>query len=53
MKKLTFRNKRTRQKVTIRCSAGISNIKATQDFRAQHGKEWALIESTQPWTKQN
>ena len=48
MKKLTFQNKKTRQKVTIRCSSGISNIQAARDFRDLHGKEWGLVMSEQP-----
>lgn len=50
MKKLTFKNRRTGQKVTIRTNA--SNITAARDFRETYGKEWGLVMSQQTYERE-
>lgn len=49
MKKLTFKNRQTGQKVTVRTNA--SNIAAAREFRETHGKEWGLVMSQQTYER--
>lgn len=49
MKKLTFKNRRTGQQVTVRTNA--SNIAAAREFRETYGKEWGLVMSQQTYEK--
>lgn len=49
MKKLTFKNRKTGQKVTVRTNA--SNITASRDFRETYGKEWGLVMSQETYER--
>ena len=49
MKKLTFKNRQTGQKETVRTNA--SNITAARDFREAYGKEWGLVISQETYER--